>query len=129
MSNRRNLLAASTDDTSGQDMETSQSELGHGDKSNQAVASVDPTAANPPQAQSAREVKPTSNTGRLPIVRVDASAAQEVAPPEQEKTTQGNQTTTSHDSNENLAPTESEDDSLVQPGRQVRERELPSELS
>ncbi|KIO22947.1 hypothetical protein M407DRAFT_114181 [Tulasnella calospora MUT 4182] len=110
-------------------METSQSELGHGDKSNQAVASVDPTAANPPQALSASEVEPTSNAGRLPTVRVDASAAQEVAPPEEGRTTQGNQTATSPDFEENLAPTGSEDDSLVQPGRQVRERELPSELS
>ncbi|KAG8915309.1 hypothetical protein FRC00_005835 [Tulasnella sp. 408] len=128
-------------------METSQAELGQGDKSTQAISSVDSTAVNTTQSPPASEAEPPSNTGNLPTVRVDDTAAQGVATPEEGGTSEGNQvtfstfssserttaninfcSTTSIDSGETLAPNESED-SLVQPGVHVRERELPSELA
>ncbi|KAG8932566.1 hypothetical protein FRC00_014470, partial [Tulasnella sp. 408] len=77
-------------------------------------------AVNRPQGPPASEAEPSSNTGNLPTVRVDGTAAQGVATHEEGGTSQGSQ--------ETLAPNESED-SLVQPGVHVRERELPSELA
>ncbi|KAG9042370.1 hypothetical protein FS837_010952 [Tulasnella sp. UAMH 9824] len=108
-------------------METSQAEHSQGDKSKEAISSVDSTAVNPTQGPPASGDEPTPNTGHPPTVRVDDSAAQDVVMPEDGGTSQGNQTTTSVDSEEKLTPNENED-SLLQPGVHVRERELPSEL-
>ncbi|KAG8910634.1 hypothetical protein FRC01_006221, partial [Tulasnella sp. 417] len=124
MSNSRNLLAANTDDTSGQDMETSQ--LGHGDKSNQPIAPVDSAAVDQQQAQPANEVGASSDNRSLPVVRVDDSAAQGLVTSE-EGLSEGTQIASP--TGPSLIPQADEDDSVLQPGRRVPERDLPSELS
>lgn len=81
------------------------------------------------QDMEASQSESTTNTRQLPTVTVDDSAAQGVVTSEEGTSSQANQAATSSNSEGTLAPTENGDDSLIQPGRHIRERELPSELA
>ncbi|KAG8915912.1 hypothetical protein FRC00_007191 [Tulasnella sp. 408] len=138
---RDNLLAADPDHTPGRDMETSRSELGSGVKSDQVLSlplalqryltsslqqpvfSVDSTAVDPTQALRASEAEPPSNNRHLPTVRMEDSAARGVVSSQEGASLRAKSQAGS------LDPNVMEEDSLVQPGRHVPERNLPSELS
>lgn len=130
MSNNRNFPTADTDDASAQAMEISQPEPAGGDKSDQLVTPADSAVVDPPLAPPADT---TSNSKQLPTVMVDDSAVQDAVRSEEENA-QGKQSTQlaftdSETTRPSLAPPNREVNSRVQPGRQVSDSQLPSELS
>lgn len=107
-------------------MERSQSKLGHGDKSTQAL-SLYSMAVHPLQSPLASEVEPPPNSSYLPTVRAGDSSTQNVFLSED-----GTQITTPNDLGTTVTapnPPDSEDVPLAQCARDVPERQLPSELS
>ncbi|KAG8910635.1 hypothetical protein FRC01_006222 [Tulasnella sp. 417] len=98
-------------------MEISQPEPSHGDKSDQLDT---PRAVNPPLPPL---TDAASNTNQLPTFKVDDSAAQEETLSEKATSTDAEMTDNS------LAPPDSEVNSVIQPGRQVSDSQLPTELS
>ncbi|KAG9042369.1 hypothetical protein FS837_010951 [Tulasnella sp. UAMH 9824] len=133
MSNSRNLSPADTDDAPAQAMEISQPEPAHGDKSNQLVNPTDSNAVDPPLAPPAGANEPLSNIQPLPTLKVDHIEAQDAVSSDQ-GASQGTQSTqpTSTDAQtaaDSLATPDSEVNSVIQPGRQVSDSQLPTELS